>query len=136
MHAPVCSFTTILLLTYLLTHGAEPFLRNRQLCSHSRISQHVMEPKGSITCSQEPSTDPYPEPYQSNPHQPILSKIHFNIVNSPTSWSSRWSLSFRLSHQYLLCIPLLPIRFTCLVQHIFLDLIILIILGGEYKFTC
>jgi hypothetical protein len=32
-----------------------------------------MEPKGSILCSQEPSTDPYPEPYPSNPLHPFLS---------------------------------------------------------------
>jgi hypothetical protein len=31
-----------------------------------------MEPEGSIPCSQEPSTGPYPQPYQSNPHYPIL----------------------------------------------------------------
>jgi hypothetical protein len=37
-----------------------------------------------------------------------LSKIHFNIVHPPTSWSSQWSLSFWLSHQYPTCIPLLP----------------------------
>jgi hypothetical protein len=37
-----------------------------------------------------------------------LSKIHFNIVHPPTSWSSQWSLSFWLSHHYPLCIPLLP----------------------------
>ena len=43
-------------LTYLLTHGAEPFWRNRQFCSYSRISQHFMEPEGSLPCSQEPST--------------------------------------------------------------------------------
>jgi hypothetical protein len=35
-----------------------------------------------------------------------LSKIHFNIVQPPTSWSSQWSLSFRLPHQYPICIPL------------------------------
>jgi hypothetical protein len=29
-----------------LTHGAEPFLRSCQLCSHSRNSQHFMEPEG------------------------------------------------------------------------------------------
>jgi hypothetical protein len=56
------------ILTYLLTYGAEPFLR-----SHPRTSQHFMEPEGSIPYSQEPSTGPYPEPYQSNPHHPILS---------------------------------------------------------------
>jgi hypothetical protein len=37
-----------------------------------------------------------------------LSKIHFNIVHPPTSWPSPWSLSFWLSHQYPICIPLLP----------------------------
>jgi hypothetical protein len=37
------------LLTYLLTNGAEPFLRSCQLCSHSRSSQHFMEPQRFIT---------------------------------------------------------------------------------------
>jgi hypothetical protein len=54
------------------THGAEPFLRSRQLCSYSRISQHFMEPEGSLPCSQEPSTGSYPKPDQSNPYHPIL----------------------------------------------------------------
>jgi hypothetical protein len=30
-----------------------------------------MELEGSLPCSQEPSTDPYHEPDQSNPHHPI-----------------------------------------------------------------
>jgi hypothetical protein len=48
-------------------YGAEPFLASHQLCSHSRTSQHLMEPEGSVPCSQEPFTSPYPQPYQSNP---------------------------------------------------------------------
>jgi hypothetical protein len=31
------------LLTYLFTYGAEPSLRIRQLCSHSRTSQHFID---------------------------------------------------------------------------------------------
>jgi hypothetical protein len=50
-----------------LTHGAEPFLKSRQLCSYSRTSQYFMEPEGSLLCSQELSTGPYPEPDQSSP---------------------------------------------------------------------
>jgi hypothetical protein len=59
--------------TYLLTYGAEPFLRSCQLCSPSGTPQYFMEPDGSIPCSQEPSTGPYPEPYQSNPLHPTVS---------------------------------------------------------------
>jgi hypothetical protein len=47
------------ILTYL-------FLRSCQLYSPSR-TQHFMKPEGSIPCSQEPSTGPYPEPDPSNP---------------------------------------------------------------------
>jgi hypothetical protein len=35
-----------------------------------------------------PFTGPYPEPDQCSPYHPILSKIHFNIIHPPTSWSS------------------------------------------------
>jgi hypothetical protein len=40
-----------------------------------------MEPEGSIPCSQESFTGPYPELYQSNPLHPILSKIH--LIHPP-----------------------------------------------------
>jgi hypothetical protein len=57
----------------IITYGAGPFLRSRQLCSHSRISQHFMELEGSLSCSQKPSTGLYPEPDKSEPPHPILS---------------------------------------------------------------
>jgi hypothetical protein len=67
-----------------LTHGAGPFLRSCQLCSYSRTSQHLMEPEGSLPCSQEPSTSPYPEPDQSNQY----SKIHIiHTSNIPSTKS-------------------------------------------------
>jgi hypothetical protein len=61
------------------------------------------------------------------------SYLHCNIVHLPPSWSSQWSLSFWLSHQYPICIPLLPIRSVCPAHLIRLDLIILIVLGEKYK---
>jgi hypothetical protein len=75
------------LITYFLTRGAESFLRSRQLCSHSRASQHFMEPEGLIPCSRELSSDPILS--HINPVHTIssyLSKIHFNIVHPPTSY--------------------------------------------------
>jgi hypothetical protein len=70
------------------TQGAEPFLRSRKFCSYSRIYQHYTETKGSLPCSEEHSTSPYPEPDQSSPYHPILSTIYFNIIHPSTSWSS------------------------------------------------
>jgi hypothetical protein len=113
--------------SHSLTHGAELFLRSCQLCSHSKTSQRFMEPEDSFPCSQERSIGPYPEPHRSNPYHPILSKIHFNVIHPPTSWASQWSPSFRLSHQYPICIPPSPIRATYPAHLILLDLIILII---------
>jgi hypothetical protein len=93
------------LCTYVLTHGAEPFLRDRQLCSHSRTSQHSMEPEGSIPCSQTPSTDPSSEPDQANPSHPIsLRSILILSTHLRFGLPSGLFLTF---HQYPTCIPLL-----------------------------
>jgi hypothetical protein len=98
------------LCTYLLTYRAEPFLGSCQLCSYSRTSQHFMVPEGSLPCSQEHSTSPYPEPDRSSPYHPIpfsLFKIYFNIVQvflvvsfflafPPISYMNSSSAPFRL----------------------------------------
>jgi hypothetical protein len=93
-----------------------------------------MESERSLPCPQEPSTGSYLEPDQSSPYHPILSlQDHFNINHSPTSYSSKWSLSFWLSHQYPICIPILPIRATYHANLSLLHFIILSILREEYK---
>jgi hypothetical protein len=43
-------------------YGAENYLRDHQLHSHSIVSQHFMEPEGSLLHSQELSICLYPEP--------------------------------------------------------------------------
>jgi hypothetical protein len=53
-----------------------------------------MESEGSLPCSQEPATDRYPNPVHAT--LSCFSKIHFNIVLSPTSRSTRWCLGFWL----------------------------------------
>jgi hypothetical protein len=43
--------------------------------SHSATQEFLIilwDPEGSLTCSQEPSTDPYPEPDESSPYETIL----------------------------------------------------------------
>jgi hypothetical protein len=53
--------------------GAEYHSRGYKLCSYSVVSQHFMEPEGSLPRSQELSTCTYPEPDQLSPHHPVLS---------------------------------------------------------------
>jgi hypothetical protein len=90
-----------------------------------------MEPEALLPCSQDPYLLGQIEPVHTTPS--YLSKIHLNIIHLPTSWSSWWCISFWLSHQYSVCIPLFSIRATYPFNLILLDVIFLIILCEEYK---
>jgi hypothetical protein len=120
-------------LTHSLTHGAEPFLISCQLCSHSRNSQHFMEPEGSLPCSQQPSTGLYPEPDQSNPSiPPYLSKVHLILSTHLRLGLPSGLLPPGFPTNILYAFLFSPIRAACPEQLILLDLIILILmLGGS-----
>ena len=93
-----------------------------------------MEPQGSLTNLQVPTTCPYPEPDQSSPCPTShFLKIHINIIIPPTPESYRWSLSLRFLHQNPVCTS--PLPHTCYMPRpfILLDLITRTILGDEYK---
>jgi hypothetical protein len=45
----------------------------RYSTGHSIVSQHSMEPEGSVPHSQEPPTGPYSDPEQFSPHHLTLS---------------------------------------------------------------
>jgi hypothetical protein len=47
-------------------HPFHKFILNTSSLSYSSISQHFIEPKSSLPCSQEPTTAPYPKPNQSS----------------------------------------------------------------------
>jgi hypothetical protein len=66
-------------------------------------------------------------PVHSTPY--YFSMIHLNIILSHMSWSSYLSLSFCLSHQNPVCIPLFSMRAPCPAHLVLLDLIIVIIFG-------
>jgi hypothetical protein len=93
-----------------------------------------MEPEGSLPCSQEPSTGPYPEPYKSNPHHPISIRSILILSTDLRLGLPSGLFPSGLPTNILYAFLVFPIRATCPAHLTLLDLIILIILGEEYKF--
>jgi hypothetical protein len=68
-----------------------------------------MEPEGSIPCQQQPVTELYLHPDESNPRPKLdAPMIHSNTINPPTPMSSEWSPPFRPSNQNFVGIDHLP----------------------------
>jgi hypothetical protein len=83
-----------------------------------------MEPNDSLPCWEEPSTGTYPEPNQPNPYHTILSlKMHFNIINPPTSYLLSGLFPSRFPTNILHAFLFSPIHATCPAHLILLDLI-------------
>jgi hypothetical protein len=118
---------------YLLTCGPEPFLRSSQLCSYSGTSQHFVEPEGSLPCSQEPSTGPYPEPDRSSPYHPICLRSILILSTDLRLGLSSGLFPSGFPTNILYAFLFSPIRATCPAHFILLDLIILIMLCEEYN---
>jgi hypothetical protein len=86
-----------------------------------------MEPKGTLLCSQDPTTGPYHEPDESSPHPPTVS-VRTILMSSHL----RLGLPSRLfpsgfPTKVLYALPISPMRATC-PSHLIPDLITRIIL--------
>jgi hypothetical protein len=97
--ADVLIFLTFIHLWY---HEMKQGVRSHAVIIKYNINSVAEEPEGSSPHSQQLDTGPYPEPCESNPHPPAgLTKIQSGTILLSTPWSSEWSLSFGISHQYL-----------------------------------
>jgi hypothetical protein len=99
-----------------------------------------MELEGSLSCSQEPATGPYPKPDESRPKISTLFKKKYNSFNAhshvifpSTPKYSEWFIPSDFMTKILYAFLIFPIRATCPAHLTRLDLITLVIVGKAYK---
>jgi hypothetical protein len=62
------------------------------VCCDQLTNSVAPEPEVSSPHSQQPASDPYPEPVESTPHTPTyLPKVNFDPNFPSMPWSSKWS---------------------------------------------
>jgi hypothetical protein len=109
--------TLLTLLTYLLTYltylltGLNPSCGAIIWSATQELPSISWNPKVQYRIHKGPPLFPILSPINSIHAIPsYLSKIHFDIVHPPMSWSSQWSLSVWLPHQYSIRIPVLTVN--------------------------
>ena len=94
-----------------------------------------MEPKGSLSHPQVPTTCPYPVPARSIPcpTTPLFEDPSFNIILPSMPGSPKWSLTLRYPHQNpVYASPLPHMCYTPRPSH-FLDFITRTIFDEQYR---
>jgi hypothetical protein len=107
------------LLIYLLME-LSPSWEAAYCAAIQEIPSNFKEPEGSSPCSQEPSTDPYPEPVWSSPYHPkylrsiLILSTHLRLPSGlfPSGFPTNILYAFLVS----------PIHATCPVHLTLLDL--------------
>jgi hypothetical protein len=116
-------FHQVLLSLTIFTHSLtepNPYWEAAHCGAAQELPSVLWNPKVHYRVHKSPPLVPILSQIDPIPTIPsYLSKIHFNIVHPPTSWSSLWSLSFYISHLYAFLFS--PIRATFPANLILLD---------------